>query len=34
MEIARFKFNEFDLNSFIEYYNDNVEELLMEYKTI
>ena len=31
MEIARFKFNEFDLNSFIEYYNDNVEELLMEY---
>lgn len=31
MEILRFKDEEFNLESFIHYYNDNIEELLSEY---
>ena len=31
MEILRFKPEEFNISNFIDYYNDNVEELLMEY---
>lgn len=31
MEILRFKDEEFNLESFIHYYNDNIEELLLEY---
>ena len=31
MEILRFKDEEFNLASFIHYYNDNIEELLSEY---
>ena len=31
MEILRFKKEEFNMESFIHYYNDNIEELLFEY---
>ena len=31
MEIFRFKKEKFNLENFIHYYNDNIEELLMEY---
>lgn len=31
MEILRFKNDEFNMESFIHYYNDNIEELLSEY---
>lgn len=31
MEILRFKNEEFNIESFINYYNDNIEELLFEY---
>ena len=31
MEIFRFKLEEFNLESFINYYNDNIEELLLEF---
>ena len=31
MEILRFKEDEFNLKGFINYYNDNIEELLSEY---
>lgn len=31
MEILRFKDEEFNLEGFVDYYNDNIEELLLEY---
>ena len=31
MEILRFKKGEFNLENFIDYYNDNIEELIYEY---
>ena len=31
MEILRFKDKEFNMENFIHYYNDNIEELLSEY---
>lgn len=31
MEILRFKNDEFNMESFIHYYNDNIEELLLDY---
>ena len=31
MEILRFKKDEFNLEGFMHYYNDNIEELTFEY---